>query len=90
MALADKNKRKKNINDTLRRGIVILANCHISTGILTRIAPALLVNVPVDMRQFARIPMPCSGVSCMALNFPSVVLISGIRLQFKICNRRLK
>ena len=37
--------------------IGFLINWHISTGILTRIAQAILVKIPVEMRQFTRIPM---------------------------------
>ena len=41
------------INDTFKRVIGILVNWHIPTGILTRIARAMLVKMPFEMYQFA-------------------------------------
>ena len=67
-----KGKRRKKfcrINDTLKRVLAILVNWHISTVILTSIARATLVNIPVEMWQFTRIPMSCFKVSFMLQNF---------------------
>ena len=43
-----------NINDTFERIFEILVNWNISTGILTRIAQAILVTIPIKMCQFTR------------------------------------
>ena len=42
-------------NDTLKRVIGILVNWHVSWGILTRIALAILVKIHFEMCQFTRI-----------------------------------
>ena len=46
-----------NINDTFDRVIGTLVNWHGSTGILTRIARAILIKFTNEMYQFTRIPM---------------------------------
>ena len=53
-----------NINDTLKRGIGILVNWHVSWGILTRIAPAILVKIHSwNVSIHYRIPMSFINVS---------------------------
>ena len=54
-----------NINDTFKPVIGILVNWHISTGILTRIARAIFVKIPVEVCQFTKIPMTGLKVSFM-------------------------
>ena len=51
--------------DTLKRVFGILVNLHISTGILIRIARAILVKIHVEICQFTRIPMTRFKVSCL-------------------------
>ena len=52
-----------NINNTFKRVVGILVNWRISTGVLTRIARAILVKIPVEICQFTRIPMARLKVS---------------------------
>ena len=63
-----------NINDMFNRVIRIQVNWHISTGILTRIAPPIFIKIPVEMCQFTRFPMTRLNVSFILLNFSRCIM----------------
>ena len=50
---------------------------HFSTGILTRIAPVILVKIPVEMCRITRISMTRFNVSFMLQNFSQYSLVIG-------------
>ena len=61
-----------NINDTFKRVNGILVNWHISTGILARIARAILVRIAVEICRITRIRITRLNVSFILLNFSQV------------------
>ena len=52
-------------------------NWHSSTGILTRIARAILVRIPVEMCKLTRIAMSCLNVLLLLQNFLRVSVHAG-------------
>ena len=58
-----------NFNNTLKRVIEILWNWYITKGILTRIARVILVEIPIEICQFTRIPMTLKSVVLYICDF---------------------